>query len=214
MEWSKAAFSLLAVAAATLATPADAFAARQDGRPELHITVRIDDKAGVQGAIRKLAEARAADVFAMSGVKVNWIDGEEANRLKIVAPYTILIMAEAPAKLKAAMERIGTDVMGQGAPFVGRAYIYYDRVLQLRPIPPRDVITTLGDVIAHELGHLMLPPGHSVVGIMRPSINMMSRRVETFTKEEAAQLRSVLRERAAAANAELRTPNPEPNSQN
>jgi hypothetical protein len=91
------------------------------------------------------------------------------------------------------MEALGMDVMGQGAPLVGRAYIYYDRVLKLNPAPPRDVITTLGDVIAHELGHLMLPVGHSNVGIMRPSINMTSRRLETFTEEEAAQIRGHLR---------------------
>ena len=107
-----------------------------------------------------------------------------------------------------------SDVIGQGAPFIGRAYIYYDRVLHLRPNPPRDLASTLGDVIAHELGHLLLPPGHSTLGIMRPSINMTSRRVETFTENEAVQLRSLLRERAASANTELRTANLEPNSEN
>jgi hypothetical protein len=187
----KAAVSALA-AVALLAMAASALAAGRAADPELRITVRVDDKAGVQGAVLKLAEGRAADVFAMSGVGVDWMDGEQANRLKIIAPYTILIMAEAPAKLKAAMEQLGTDVMGQGAPVVGRAYIYYDRVRQLRPSPPRDVITTLGDVIAHELGHLILPPGHSRVGIMRPSIDMTSRRVETFTNDEAATIREHL----------------------
>jgi hypothetical protein len=137
----------------------------------------------------KFAKERAAAVFAMKGVTVDWIDGTEANRLNVVAPYMILNMAEAPARLKAQMENLGMDVMGQGAPLVGRAYIYYDRVLKLNPAPPRDVITTLGDVIAHELGHLMLPAGHSNVGIMRPSINMTSRRLETFTEVEAAQIR-------------------------
>jgi hypothetical protein len=102
-------------------------------------------------------------------------------------------MAEAPARRKAAMESLGADVMGQGAPLIGRAYIYYDRVLKLNPVPPRDIITTLGDVIAHELGHLMLPPGHSNVGIMRPSINMTSRRLETFTTHEAAHIRERVR---------------------
>jgi len=161
--------------------------------PELRITVRVDDKAGVQGVYLKFAKQRAAEVFAMRGVKVDWIDGEEANRLKVVAPYTVLIMTEAPARLKAEMERLGMDVVGQGAPLVGRAYIYYDRVLKLNPVPPRDIITTLGDVIAHELGHLMLPTGHSNVGIMRPDINMTSRRVETFTDVEAAHIREHLR---------------------
>jgi hypothetical protein len=181
------------VVAATLVTVDGVSAAGREAEPELRITVRVDDRAGVQGVYLKYAKDRAAQVFAMKGVKLDWIDGTEANRLKVVAPYTILIMAEAPAKLKAQMEALGMDVMGQGAPLVGRAYIYYDRVLKLNPAPPRDVITTLGDVIAHELGHLMLPVGHSNVGIMRPSINMTSRRLETFTEEEAAQIRGHLR---------------------
>ena len=180
------------VVAASLVMADGVSASGRHPQPELRTTVRVDDKAGVQGTYLKFAKKRAAEVFAMSGVELNWVDGDDANRLKIVAPYTILIMAEAPGRLKAEMEKLGTDVMGQGAPAVGRAYIYYDRVLKLNPTPPRDIITTLGDVIAHELGHLMLPPGHSNLGIMRPDINMMSRRLETFTHVEAAHIREHL----------------------
>jgi hypothetical protein len=177
------------IVAASLVMADGASAAGREAQPELRITVRVDDKAGVQGVYLKFAKERAAEVFAMRGVKLDWISGEDANRLKIVVPYTILIMAEAPARLKAEMEKLGTDVMGQGAPAIGRAYIYYDRVLKLNPVPPRDIITTLGDVMAHELGHLMLPPGHSNLGIMRADINMTSRRLETFTVVEAAHIR-------------------------
>lgn len=188
----RSALSALGVAAC-LVTADGVPAASRRPEPELQVTVRLDDKAGVQGVYLKFAKERAAAVFAMRGVKLAWIDGEDANRLKIVAPYTILIMAEAPAKLKAEMERLGMDVMGQGAPAVGRAYIYYDRVLKLNPVPPRDIITTLGDVMAHELGHLMLPPGHSNLGIMRSDINMTSRRLETFTDVQAAHIHEHLR---------------------
>lgn len=181
------------VVAASLVMADGVSAAGREAEPELRITVRVDDKAGVQGVYLKFAKERAAEVFAMKGVKLDWISGEDANRLKIVAPYMILIMTEAPARLKAEMEKLRADVMGQGAPAIGRAYIYYDRVLKLNPVPPRDIITTLGDVMAHELGHLMLPPGHSNLGIMRADINMTSRRLETFTDVEAAHLREHLR---------------------
>jgi len=186
------------VVAASLVMADGVSAASREAEPELRITVRVDDKAGVQGVYLKFAKQRAAEVFAMRGVKLDWIDGLEANRLKVVAPYTVLIMTEAPASLRAEMKKLGMDVMGQGAPLVGRAYIYYDRVLKLNPVPPRDIITTLGDVIAHELGHLMLPSGHSNVGIMRPDINMTSRRLETFTDVEAAHIREQLRRRIVA----------------
>ena len=157
--------------------------------PELHVAVRIDDKADVPGVLLKFAKARAAEVFAMSGVKVDWVDAVDTGRLKLVTPYTILIMPEAPGSLKVAMAHIGVDLMGQGAPSVGRAYIYYDRVLKNGSIPPRDASATLGDVIAHELGHLILPPGHSNAGIMRRAINMTTRRLETFTDVEAKEIR-------------------------
>jgi hypothetical protein len=185
------------VVAASLAMADSVSAASPEAEPELRVTVRVDDRAGVQGVYLKFAKQRAAEVFAMRGVKLDWIDGLEANRLNVVAPYTVLIMTEAPGSLKAEMKRLGMDVMGQGAPLVGRAYIYYDRVLKLNPIPPRDIITTLGDVIAHELGHLMLPTGHSNVGIMRPDINMTSRRLETFTDMEAAHIRDHVRRQIA-----------------
>jgi len=175
------------------------------------IMVRVDDKAGVEGSRLKLAESRAGEVFAMSGIHIAWIDGREANRLEIVTPYTIVFMTEASSRLKAKIDRIGPDVMGQGAPFIGRAYIYYDRVRDFdydrvhdfRSIASRDIVTTLGDVMAHELGHLILSPGHSTTGIMRPTINMTSRRVETFTTVEAQMIRL----RLNAPNLERRTAN-------
>ena len=181
--------------ASLMAMAATRTASAQEG-PARTITVRMDDKAGVQGALLKIAEARATDVFAMSGVRLEWIDGGDAIRQKITTDFIILIMAEAPAKLKAAMENLGSDVMGQGAPSAGRAYIYYDRIVAFRPVPPRDIPTTLGDVMAHELGHLILPPGHSSTGIMRPTIATTSRRIETFTKSEASEIQSRLSARS------------------
>jgi hypothetical protein len=182
----------ISVAGALLA-PTSAAGQVRDAMPT--IIVRVDDKAGIVGSVLKLAESRAGEVFAMSGVHIEWIDSPEANRLEIVTRYTIVFMAEASSKVKAKIDGIGPDVMGQGAPFVGRAYIYYDRVRDFDydhvriAFPPRDIVTTLGDVMAHELGHLILPPGHSTTGIMRPTVNMTSRRVETFTAVEAATIR-------------------------
>src|ERR1051325_6952584 len=96
------------VVAAVLASNGTASA-----QEKARVTVRVDDKAGVQGALLKFAKARASEVFGMSGIEVEWIAGKDANRLNVATPFTILIMAAAPAKLKAAMEHVGVDVMGQ-----------------------------------------------------------------------------------------------------
>jgi hypothetical protein len=191
-KW-RAAAAVVIVALVGAPRRASAHGGTGEGESAATIAVRVDDKTGVQGALLKLAEARASEVFAMSGVRIVWIDGKEASRLNLAVPYTILIMPEAPTQLKA-RDAHGTDVMGQGAPFIGRAYVYYDRVSTVL-IAPRDIVTMLGDVMAHELGHLVLPPGHSSVGIMQPSINMTSRRVETFTQAETEAIHARLLER-------------------
>jgi hypothetical protein len=200
----------ISVAGALLA-PTSAAGQGRDAMPS--IIVRVDDKAGIEGSLLKVAESRAAEEFAMSGIHIGWIDGREANRLELVTPYTIVFMAEASSRLKAKTDRIGPDVMGQGALFIGRAYIYYERVRDFDydrvhdfRFPPRDIATTLGDVMAHELGHLILPPGHSTTGIMRPTINMTSRHAETFTTVEAKTIRL----RLNARNLERRTADDHP----
>lgn len=171
----------------------DASAASVGPEPDRRIAVRVDDKAGLQGDQLQLAKARAAEVFSVSGLGVEWVDEGEAAGLNLTATYTIVIMADAPAALKeAAMEGKGADVMGQSVPCIRRAYVYYGRVLKVRPSFPRDIVSTLGDVMAHELGHLMLPPGHSGLGIMRRSIDMSSRQVETFTEAEVAEIHANL----------------------
>jgi hypothetical protein len=168
-------------------TTGDAMAHRVNSELNVHLTVRVDNTVGAPAGQLKFAEARTAEVFAMSGVTVEWVDGADARRLNLAVPYNVVIMADAPRDMRA-----DTSLMGQGMPLLRRAYVYYERVLQFGPVPPRDVVTTLGDVMAHELGHLLLPPGHSSLGIMRPTINMTSRRVETFTQAEGAEIRARL----------------------
>jgi hypothetical protein len=47
------------------------------------------------------------------------------------------------------------------------AGIFCDRIAELNSRSPQSLPTILGDVMAYELGHLLLPaPGHSLSGIM------------------------------------------------
>jgi hypothetical protein len=73
--------------------------------------------------------------------------------------------------------------------FPERAHVLYDRVDALRARSDRSTAGILGDVIAHELGHLMLPtPGHSLRGIMRRDVETHVRPIETFTWPQARRI--------------------------
>jgi hypothetical protein len=72
--------------------------------------------------------------------------------------------------------------------------LFYDRIAALNVGTTRTIPSLLGDVIAHELGHLMLPlPGHSADGIMRPEVETKSWHVKTFTKPQAREVLSRVR---------------------
>jgi len=151
------------------------------------LTVAVDDRARVPGSLLKDAEDRAADVFRMSHLEIVWVRASDARLLALSPPFTVII-AMTPASVSGNAGPSETEVMGQAVRNVGRAYVYYDRILGI-VTPTRDIVTILGDVIAHELGHLLLPRGHAIAGIMRPEVNMTSRLLETFTETESNQLR-------------------------
>jgi len=71
--------------------------------------------------------------------------------------------------------------------------VIYDRVEALGARSPGSLATLLGDVLAHELGHLMFPsPQHSAQGILRPGVDVHARALETFTDPQARQIVSRL----------------------
>jgi hypothetical protein len=152
------------------------------------LTVAIDDRARVPGPLLKDAEQRAADVFRMSNVDIVWVvNGGDGRLLPSWTQFTVIV-AMTPTSVRANLAHSRADVMGQAVPDLRRAYVYYDRVFGI-VTPTRDIVTILGDVMAHELGHLLLPRGHAVAGIMRAEVNMTSRRLQTFTDVEANQIR-------------------------
>lgn len=153
----------------------------------VRLTVAIDDRARVPGPLLKDAEQRAADVFRMSNLDIVWVNAGDARLLSSWTRFTVIV-AMTPTSVRANLAKGGADVMGQAVPDLRRAYVYYDRMLEI-VTPTRDIVTILGDVLAHELGHLLLPRGHAIAGIMRPEVNMTSRRLQTFTDVEANQIR-------------------------
>ena len=148
--------------------------------------VRLDNLAAVPPDYLAFAEGRAGDVFGRIGVQVTWIDEETAARDHIRPPFTVILIKSGP---ELAMRESIVDALGFADPSVSRAHVIYDRVEALTSRSQRSAASLLGDVIAHELGHLMLPgPGHSARGIMRSGVDVHARALETFTSPQARQI--------------------------
>ena len=150
------------------------------------IVVRVDNVAGVLPDYLQFAEGRAAEVFVRIGVRIRWLDEDESVLQHVTPSFTIVLV-----NTEGRGEEVSrfVDALGLAHPGVRRAYAFYDRITALNVGTRRTIPSLLGDVMAHELGHLMLPPpGHSSDGIMRPGLETQSWSVETFTKPQAREV--------------------------
>ena len=166
----------------------DANASQQIDMPTA--VVRLDNVALVAADSLDFAERRAAEIFSRIGVRVTWIDEETAFREHLRPPFTVVLIN---AGVELLARRAVVDALGFADPSVSRAHVICDRVDALTARSRRSAASLLGDVIAHELGHLMLPsPRHSARGIMRSGVETHARALETFTDREARQIVSRL----------------------
>jgi hypothetical protein len=90
-------------------------------------------------------------------------------------------------------------VLGQAHTTSGRASIFCERIaatpgaLQYFPIP-------LGDIIAHEVGHLLLGVNsHSRSGIMRSHVDVRALPLQSFEKTQARTIHTTLMQLTADA---------------
>jgi hypothetical protein len=165
----------------------DAAAADEDAPP---IVVRLDNLALVPTGDLEFAEGRAAAVFSRIGVHMTWIDEEIAARDHVRPPYTVILIKSGPDPTV----RPGiVDALGFADPGASRAHVIYDRVEALTARSQLSAASLLGDVIAHELGHLMMPrSGHTTRGIMQPGVDVHVHSMETFTGPQAREIVSRL----------------------
>jgi hypothetical protein len=79
----------------------------------------------------------------------------------------------------------------------GYAAIFYRQVLDTAASENGDPAVLLGAALVHEIGHLLLGPGHSPRGVMKPrfrrtDLQQAARGELRFTPEQSRQIRRIL----------------------
>ena len=161
------------------------------------ISVVVCDQAGLPKETLTNAQRLATSVFREAAIDLLWMDGKQSpvsearNLLRIHCCY----------------DRLRKDLphrtMGF-APVGGRHItVFWDRITIEAASAGLPEGLLLGYVMAHELGHLLLPAGyHSPYGIMQSRLRYddwsRTRRVCSlfFSKEEANQMQLALKDRS------------------
>lgn len=180
----------MAVLVAAVLGVSGAAADASPGRRDL--IVRIDNYVGVPPAVLARAKVAVEETFAAAGLRVGWDEGGQGNGAPDAMRLTLHVV-----KLETGTRRSRNAVLGLAARPNRRAFVFYDRLTDAAAGHPVDIAVLLARVMAHELGHLLLPPGpHARFGLMRGDIELAETGPDRFSEAEARQLQRAVVRRA------------------
>ena len=146
-----------------------------------HVTVAMCDLEGVPNLLMRLAEEVAGEVYRDIGIVLDWADNECHPGDGV---FAVNITSSEMARTLVSDHTLGFAESG-----TWDATVLNDRVRKFARRYHINRGVMLGYVIAHELGHLLLPPkSHSAAGVMRGMIDLQlaSERQLRFTPEQGA----------------------------
>jgi hypothetical protein len=177
---------------------------------EQSVTVQIHDYAQVPNDSLSSATAMVSRMYEKIGVRIEWMgvvrqgdrharsERREETSQTAIAQMTIIILTPKMA----ARGQVAEGVLGFAAVAdegMGRiCYAIFDRVRSVALSIPTSESQVLGFVMAHEIGHLLLPRGsHSVKGLMRDHWDVRDlRRIDLmklqFSEDQATQIRATI----------------------
>lgn len=157
-------------------------AAGNDEAPRLAVNVK--NHAAVQRDDLARARTEGEGTFRHSGVAVAWVDDKEPRRLEI-----LLLSLRRDSQECAAGCALGLALASRST-----AYVFVNRIIRTTRSSPTDLPVVLGRVVAHEIGHILMPQrAHSTFGIMRADLDPGYTNPGRFSNEEAQAIRSRLR---------------------
>ena len=149
--------------------------AEDERAPEMSVTVAVHNHAGVPANTLAQAERTASSIFKQAGVDVDWANCDapaEAEQIAASCHFT-----EFPRHLQLSIARRSKSLSESvlGVSFLSEdgsgcySDVFFERVEELHARFNVTLGLLLGDVVAHEIAHLLLGTnGHSDTGIMRP----------------------------------------------
>jgi hypothetical protein len=183
--------------------------ARAQAGDEAGIRVRLHDYVGLTPEAIADAQQAAARFYEPIGVTIDWAPTYRPHARKKsdgdlgpLQDFTINILsASMVARGHWAPDALGAAVVAQeGGGSI--AYVLYDRLKTAAAASRWQTSDLLALVIAHELGHLLLPPGSHSEGLMHASWDVSElRRMHltdlAFTRDQMSLIRERLAEMVA-----------------
>lgn len=155
----------------------------------LELAIAVRDLASVPPDLLRETRLEVDRTFYASGVRLIWTSDDAAPG----TPAALTLYLVGGATTQASSNVSGPMVVGVAPPAGTWAQVFYRRVaiaVAARQVP---ISVVLAHVIAHELGHLLLPPNsHSRVGVMQHAVDLRHPTLRRFTSEQSILIRTAV----------------------
>ena len=171
-------------------------AAQTPGSPIVYVLTM--NRAGVPTDTLGRAQDEATRVFQLSGITLVWVDAKTGQ----VPCLTVRIVTRPVSAKTRNPHMLGVAPSTEEARGIN-VWIFYPRIKAYSADLGMHASQLLGHVMAHEMGHLLLPYGaHALAGVMRPEwdraqVKSAAAGLLTFTEDQAALIRERLRASAS-----------------
>jgi len=157
--------------------------------------VRIENHADLPTGVLAGAKSDAARIYRAAGIEVVWLNRDEPAGDTGVIRVVIPSLEHADEYLR--LEHVDPQALASANAATRLVHIFWERLRTSASQVGRDEAGALGQVLAHEIGHVLLPgAGHSPTGIMQASIKLRMLGALRFTAQEGEQMRNRLLRRA------------------
>jgi hypothetical protein len=165
--------------------------AGQGNRPT--INAHLENHAELAPSVVRAAAHQLTRVFDAAGIRVVWSETPDHTDCDRLLTIHVSLMSLAMEDRLGRTAGVGSHVLGVAARGPRRVYVFWSRVDAHVSRTSAPIGDALGFVIAHELGHVLLPPNsHSTTGIMHENYLVHRSYGQRFTPAQAAAMRTVI----------------------
>lgn len=141
------------------------------------IRIRVYDYAGVNEDVLQKAEDVTTGIFQKAGVNFVWFtcarNGKFSDKASCpdamdTTDLILSIVSHSMSKGLRGKDEVGGLAVDAPDDFSGHAWVFFDRAKEAAAKHLLNLANVLGNLVAHELGHLLLgSSSHSKIGLMR-----------------------------------------------
>ena len=155
-------------------TVQDAQEREAPGGCEATIVAHVNNYAAIQPDDLAAAEREAARIYEAIRVRIRWVPNTEPRPPDPCGlPLRVLLLSRDMELELSRNQALGDTVFGFITREIGLAHILTHRIITLARRYSDDFRRLLGQAIAHEMGHLLLPTGsHADRGIMQARLGV------------------------------------------